>query len=345
MRRNIEEYMITGKIKAIDPNAGVLKSNDGNIYLVPGLQGRIFCSVGDMLIHKLDFDLAANPTDDFNNIGGNSLWPAPEGGAFAYNYPDGEWTVQDGINKVCPTLGMLSENAGVMTKNITVRNAKGIDVELEYKREVQTNDISAICAKFGVKGVSYVSKDTFTALKEYSAEDVLLNAWTLEQFPGADGITAFGEFENCGAEACDIINDDFYGDPLARITFADKRFEFALGGENRLQIGFKKKCNPKFIGAYDNTRGVLIIRQTSVMDGKYINIADNEQKTGPFSTEDVYSIFNGGTELNFYELETIAPMIEVNGKLSHSCVESTTSIFCGDEKNLMAVLRHFRDIY
>ncbi len=336
--------MIAEKIKSIDPGAGILKSNDGNIYLAPGLQGRIFCSVGDMLIHKLDFELAANPADGFNNIGGNSFWPAPEGGIYAYNYPNGEWTVQDGINKVCPRLAMTSDTAGVVTKNITMRNAKGIDVELEYKREVRTNDISGITSKFGVKGVSYISKDTFTPLQEYSTNDVLLNAWTLEQFPGAEGITAFGEFACAEAEAKDIVNDDFYGDPLARITFGDRRFEFALGGENRLQIGFKKRCRPKFIGAYDKARGVLIIRQTEIMNcGRYINIADNDQKNGPFSTEDVYSIFNGGAELNFYELETIAPMIEVNGKLSHSLVESTTSIFCGDEKNLLAVLQQFRN--
>ena len=187
--------MLTEKIRKVDVNVKGLRSADGTVYLSPGLQGRIFCSIGDTLIHKLDFAMAANPSDDFNNIGGNSLWPAPEGGAYAFNYPHGEWTVQDGINKVCPELTMLSATDAVMVKNIALVNAKGINVELEYRREVHANDISALARSCLVKGVSYTATDTFTARNDYPVKDVLLNAWTLEQFPGAEGIVAFGKFD------------------------------------------------------------------------------------------------------------------------------------------------------
>ena len=136
--------MLTEKIRQVDMNVKGLKSADGTVYLSPGLQGRIFCSIGDTLIHKLDFAMAAEPSDEFNNIGGNSLWPAPEGGAFAFNYPHGEWTVQDGINKACPELTVLSERDAVMVKKIALINAKGINVELEYRREVHVNDSAAL---------------------------------------------------------------------------------------------------------------------------------------------------------------------------------------------------------
>ena len=113
--------MIQEKLKTVDPAICGLASTDGTVWLSPGLQGRIFCSIGEELTHKLDFELAAHPTDGFNNIGGNSFWPGPEGGAFAYNYPHGEWTVQDGINKVRPSLTVESAAAGVMVKNITMQ--------------------------------------------------------------------------------------------------------------------------------------------------------------------------------------------------------------------------------
>ena len=327
--------MLTEKIRKVDVNVKGLRSADGTVYLSPGLQGRIFCSIGDTLIHKLDFAMAANPSDDFNNIGGNSLWPAPEGGAYAFNYPHGEWTVQDGINKVCPELTMLSATDAVMVKNIALVNAKGINVELEYRRKVHANDISALARSCLVKGVSYTATDTFTARNDYPVKDVLLNAWTLEQFPGAEGIVAFGKFD-C-TDASKVVNDDFYGDPLSRISFSGNLFLFRLGGPDRLQIGIRRECRPELIGAYDPAREILIIRKTKPRAGKYINIADNEQKNGPFSTEDLFSVFNGAS-LNFFELETIGPMIEKDGRFDHSTVVSDTFIFKGPKENLAELL-------
>ena len=124
---------------------------------------------------------------------------------------------------------------------------------------------------------------------------------------------------------------------MSRITFADHLFVFRLGGPDRLQIGVKKDCRPVLIGAYDPARGILIIRKTKIKEGRYINIADNDQKNGPFSTEDIFSIFNGAT-LNFFELETIAPMIEKDGRFDHSTVVSDTFIFKGPKENLAELL-------
>ena len=92
------------------------------------------------------------------------------------------------------------------------------------------------------------------------------------------------------------------------------------------------------IGAYDAARNMLIIRKTAIMDGVYINIADNEQKNGAYSTEDVYSIFNGSQELNFFELETIAPMTVRNGKLIRSVLNARTFIYRGRPEQLRALL-------
>lgn len=329
--------VLTEKIKAIDPGLKALGSADGTIFLSPGMQGRIYCAVEDELVSKLDFPLAANPTPDFNNIGGNSLWPAPEGGAYAYNYPHGEWTVQDGINKVKAEVESCTETACVMKKHISLLNAKGVNVELDVRRETRVIPLPASAAGLGLKGTAYISSDSFTPTEEYSTKDVLLNAWTLEQFPGPEGVIGFGKYGKKGASAKEIINDDFYGDPLSRITFTDELFLFALGGEDRLQIGVKKDCQPELIGSWDPKRNILIIRKTAIEEGQYVNIADNDQKNGPFSTEDIFSIFNGAT-LGFYELETIAPMIVKDGKFVSSTVTSETYIYKGSASSIAALL-------
>ena len=117
--------VIAEKIRRIDPGVRALESGDGTIFLSPGMQGRIFCAVGDELISKLDFPLAAHPTEDFNNIGGNSLWPAPEGGPYAFNYPHGEWTVQDGINKVKAEVELYARNSRLNAERKMKLHTKG----------------------------------------------------------------------------------------------------------------------------------------------------------------------------------------------------------------------------
>ena len=83
-------------LKQIDPQILQLRSADGAVLVSKHLQGRIFAEIEGELIHNFVPELAAHPSpDEFNNLGGNSLWPAPEGGDFAYNYPTGgNWTVQ-----------------------------------------------------------------------------------------------------------------------------------------------------------------------------------------------------------------------------------------------------------
>ena len=153
--------MLTEQIRKVDVNVRGLKSTDGTVYLSPGLQGRIFCSIGDTLIHKLDFAMAADPSDDFNNIGGNSLWPAPEGGPFAFNYPHGEWTVQDGINKVCPELAVLSDtDASAGTGKTSGNTEKRTYVLNENTKKFHTPECS------GVKDIKEGNKKTFTGSRE-----------------------------------------------------------------------------------------------------------------------------------------------------------------------------------
>jgi len=147
--------------------------------------------------------------------------------------------------------------------------------------------------------------------------------------PGAEGVVAFGKVDRPE----EAINFDFYGDPRARITYSGRFFAFALGGEDRHQIGIAVANNPECIGALDPGRRLLILRESPKQAGTYFNIADNDQPNGPFSAADLYSIFNGG-DLNFFELETIAPMQIDKGVVAPSSLVSRTSILRGETESL-----------
>ena len=333
-------------VRGFDPACGELKGQDGSVYLTTALQGRIFAELNGELIHKLDGALAASPSPtEFNNIGGNSLWPAPEGGEFAFNYPPNSdaWYVQPGINTVRPEL-LADGSAGSMAcrKKIGLVNRRGSRLEVTCERRVELTDSGAVSAAFGVEALGYRSVDTLTLARPCTPEVAVIAAWTLEQITGAEGITAFGSIS--GGTASEAVNLDYYGDPLPRLNFHGDEFTFILGGTDRLQIGLDAKFRPRLIGAWDPARQLLTIRTTpTVAEGRYINIADNAQPAGVYSARDQYSIFNGGP-LNFFELETIAPVqFDSAGQVTGSRLESVTIFHRGAAGSIRRLLReHYR---
>ena len=323
------------RLEKIDPQLIRIPCGDGNILISNTLQGRIMAEIKGELIHRFEADLAENPDpDNFNNLGGNSLWPAPEGGDFAFNYPpNGDWYVQSGINKSQTAVIEKGEDFIVIGKEFELLNRKGNTLKVTLRRRV----MCAVSGKYGVEALRYRTFETLTLAEPCPLDKGVISAWSLEQLPGAAGITGFGR---CAKGAESGINTDFYGDPLVRMSFKGEWFRFDLGGPNRLQIGISSTAEPEFIGSFDPSRGVAVLRRTPARnDGKYINFADNDQKNGAFSAADQFSIFNGSEELDFHELETLAPMtLDGNGAVTGSELESDTLILMGENEKIIEIL-------
>lgn len=314
-------------LRAHDRGSAELDCGDGSLLVCPGLQGRIFCRLGDELAHRLDPEVLSAPSpNEFNNLGGNSLWPAPEGGAFAFNYLPGSdrWLVQKGIGETPADIVHRDAGRVVVEKRIDLNNRKGVRIDVIYRRTVSVPGAERPSEGYDVAGLTYRTEDTFEPIGLYSINEVLLAPWSLEQFPGAEGVTAFCKVR----EPEQAINYDFYGQPEGRISYGGGFFTFVLGGENRHQIGVRTASAPEFIGALDSNRSMLIVRRTAPQDGVYFNIADNDQPGGPYSAGDLFSIFNGG-ELNFFELETIGAMQVADGCIAASTLVSETTILKG----------------
>ncbi len=332
------------KLKAVDPEILTMRSGDGNILVSNKLQGRIFAEIDDVLMHQFLADLAADPDPEaFNNLGGNSLWPGPEGGDFAFNYPpNGSWYVQKGINQVPTATEVFDLRQITVVKDIELLNRRGNTVKLRFRRSVTplaAEDFPAGKA-LGLKYTGYHSVDELIPLEKYHSSEAIWCAWSLEQFPGAEGISGFGRCRN-GAQNC--ANSDFYGDPGSRLQYDGDIFKFELGGPKRLQIGIKASARPDMIGALDRGRKMLALRFTPERnDGRYINIADNDQPSGPYGAEDVFSIFNGSQELNFFELETIAPMnVDEDGFVLPGRLESLSIIATAELPALTACMEAY----
>jgi hypothetical protein len=323
-------------LRAYDTRLVELKCGKGSVLIPPSLSGRIFCQYDGELIHRLDVAGMQNPSPtEYDNLGGNSLWPAPEGGLFAFNYPPDSdaWMVQNGIAKAVPRITLVDANYAKVEKRIALTNRKGVCVDVDYRRVVSVPDRLLVPEGYDLDGLCYLTDDIFEPRGEYGMEDVLIAPWSLEQFPGAEGIVSFCKL----AIPEDALNCDFYGDPGQRITWQPEGFTFRLGGAARHQIGVRVQGRPEFIGALDTRRSMLILRKCQVQEGVYFNIADNEQAAGPFSTADLYSIFNGG-ELGFFELETIGAMHMREGCMAKSVLSSQTLILKGSQAELLRYL-------
>jgi hypothetical protein len=322
-------------IHAIDSTAVIFETVCGRVIVAPGLQGRVICELENEMIHRFDRDIACNPVPgEFNNVGGNSLWPAPEGGEFGFNYhPEtDEWYVQASINEQPAEIVHHFESEVMIARTIDLVARRGDIFKMRWSRVVEPLEVNN-SAESGVNAVGYRTLDAFEPMEDYAADTTPVAAWSLEQFPLGAGAIAFGRTEK---KAAGSVNTDFYGDPEPRLAYSDEFFVFKLGGNERLQIGVKSVSEPQLIGSFDPDKLLLIIRRTDTQDGRYVNIADNDQPDGPFSAADMYSVFNGGDELAFYELETIAPMQVKDGLFKGSFLPSETIIAKGGYENLSA---------
>lgn len=322
------------KLKAQDPDLAILEAGGAVVAVSPRFQGRVFAALDGGLVHRLAGELLTAPAGNgFQNIGGNSLWPAPEGGPLAFNYPPGggAWYVQDGIAETPAHATRRGDRDVTVEKAITLVNRAGTSAGITFRRTIRLLPNPRVAA--GVAVLHYGTRDELIPRSPLSPETFLLAAWSLEQFAGGDGVTAFVDADDPAA----ALNVDFYGKPAPPPRVDGHRVWLTLGGKPRWQVGLRVAAGPRRIGALDPAAGQLVIRRTPKQAGRYFNIADNDQPRGPWSAADLYSVFNGG-ELGFYELETIAPLTLAGGTVGPSRLESETWIYRGPEAALRALL-------
>lgn len=311
-------------------------SENGKIRLDARLQGRIFAWLDGMLLQRFDAKCAKNPDpQEFNNIGGNFLWPAPEGGPLGFNYPDGEWTVQPGVNTAASEL--LPGEYPACVRTVRLRNRGGASTAVEFRREIRPLFSSGSARKYGLRFTGYRELDSLTFSEPHPVSRAVIAAWSLEQFRASPGLVLFGK---AASEADGALNCSYYGDPGDAVRCRGRVFQFRPNGKNRHQIGLRASSRPELIGAFDPSRELLILRTCGAGSGKRINIADNDQPDGVFSAEDQYSIFSGGP-IGTFELETIAPMsLDEGGFAVGSSMTAESRFFRGSVPALDALLEY-----
>lgn len=293
--------------------------------LCPDMGGRVFAEVCGLSTHRIDLECVARPNRPFNNFGGGSFWPAPEGGKFAFNYRGNEWYVQDCINRQPFDVVSRTEEGALLQKRITLVNREGNAVETIMKRELKLfRPLPSFLKGNIIRGfLSYQTVDSFEVLNAIAPEHALIASWTLEQFEATESTISFCPVENPQT----AINFDFYDHPGPRISYFKRGITYKTDGRCKGQIGIKKQAQAPFIAFYDVSRNLVCTRENrSAGDMQYFNMADNDQPRGPFSATDNYSIFNSDTETHALELELISGARIENGLVKGSELVSVTTL-------------------
>ncbi|MDD2706600.1 MAG: hypothetical protein PHV34_01220 [Verrucomicrobiae bacterium] len=316
----------------------VLQTEQGRLAVCPDMGGRVFAELAGQSLHRLHLDTVRDPTQAFNNFGGSNFWPAPEGGAFGFNYKDGQWYVQPAINQQPFEVRKRDSSRVFIEKRVCLANCRGKAVEALMSRETEIAPLAPILKGVRLKAaIACQTTDTFSVLKEVSADDALLASWNLEQFDTTEHTLSFCAVAN----PREAINFDFYQHPGEKISWLEKGFTYRTDGRRKGQIGIRKAAKPSFIGFCNLSRNLLVIKENrSNLDGLFFNIADNEQSQGPYSAADVYSIFTSDPDMKAFELETIAPLRVEDGKLKSSeLVSITTHAFFEETADMEAFLK------
>jgi len=294
------------------------------MVIAPDLGGRVFCELDRISLHRLDIDAVMSPSAvDFNNYGGNNLWPAPEGGRFGFNYDGDRWRVQDTINLGAFTLEKKDDQGATAVKSAKLVNRAGTNVDIVMRRILTLSAPSALLTSVNPKTVfAYCVDDSMEVRGEVSNEDALIACWSLEQFPAGGGTVAFARVD----EPQKALNIDYYEDPAGRITFGKRGLVYKTDGLSTGQIGIKAEAGADLIGFVDYDKKIAAVKRiVEPSPGTYFNIADNDQPNGSYSAADSYSIYNSDPEGGFFEIETIGAAQIKDGRLTGSRLVSETT--------------------
>ncbi len=309
----------------------------GVCALCPDMGGRVFGELNGLALHRIDLAAVRAPNRPFNNFGGGNFWPAPEGGPFGFNYCGNEWFVQACINNQPFQIQTADARSACLQKKITLLNRAGCAVPVEMRRAFRIEEkLPDELQQYELAGfLAYQTEDSFAVLEDVGADKALLASWTLEQFDANERTISFGVVENPEL----ALNFDFYEHPGGLIAYHKHGFTYQTNGRRKGQIGIRRAAAARRLGFYDESRRLVCLRENcAVRDGVYFNIADNDQKAGPYAAADNYSIFNSDPDMAAFELETIGPAILEGGLLKGSELVSRTIFVMFRE---VAALRDF----
>jgi len=312
-------------------------SGDGQVAVLPKLQGRIMTSTAEgmagLSFGWINRELVASGqiAEHINVYGGEDrFWIGPEGGQFSIFFKEGvpfdleHWFTPAPIDTEPFELVSQSKNRAILKKDMQLENYSRTVFDLRVDREVrvleqyEAGNWLGISPGKTVKMVAFEStnKITNTGTKAWEKESGLLSIWILGMFNPSPATTVVVPF-NAGPESelGPTVNDAYFGKvPADRLVVRDGVLFFSGDGQYRSKIGLSPQRAKPILGSYDAVNKVLtIVQYNKPADAAdYVNSMWKLQDE-PYKGDVVNSYNDGPPEPGakplgpFYELETSSP--------------------------------------
>jgi len=346
------------------------------IAICPQWQGRVMTSTsGDLAgpsfgwINR-EFITAGKPSAAFNNYGGEDrFWLAPEGGPFSLWFATGSeqtlpnWFTPKDLNEGAFEVTPQDRSTYRMQRNAKFTNFAKASFDLEVTREIRLLptvqfaeqidglDSATVRSAKGLRMVGFASSNTITnrgsAMKRDSG---LVSLWILGQFPAGDQTVIVVPYRaGDEKELGPVVNANYFGDvPADRLKVTPTAILFRGDGKYRAKLGTSAKRAKPIAGSIDFRTGVLtLVHFTMPADptaALYLNNTWKAKQDKPYAG-DAFNSYNDGPPEpgapalgGFYELETLAPAVELANGKSSTHVHSTFH-FQGDIAALAPVAK------
>lgn len=155
----------------------VIGSPENGIIVGLDIEGRLFTVLNGQVLSRVVPSAILNHSNknNYQNPGGDALWPAPEGACFGYEYGTGKWRVPPAITGAVWEVEQ-SINKTVIRAEIDLVNNLQIGIPCEFERHIE----------FECRGKSQIQHVTelirYIGVKKLDMDEFRLAPWSLCQF-------------------------------------------------------------------------------------------------------------------------------------------------------------------
>ena len=156
----------------------VTGSPENGVIAALDLEGRLFTVVNGRVLNRVVPSAIVNRTNRnaYLNPGGDTLWPAPEGSCFGYEYGTGKWRVPSAITGAVWEVVDQSENRSVIRAEIDLVNNCQLGIPCEFERHIEVEQRGDGLVQNVTELIRYIGVRTL------AKSEFRLAPWSLCQF-------------------------------------------------------------------------------------------------------------------------------------------------------------------
>ena len=207
----------------------VVGTKEHGVIIALDLEGRFFTVINDQVISKVNPSAIGTRSnkDQFQNPGGDALWPAPEGTRLGYEYATGNWRVPPSVTGAVWEVISQSVNECTVRAEIDLVNNIQTGIPCEFERHIRIEKKEKTLRQEVKEIIRYMGKKTIHQT-EFS-----LAPWSLCQFDSSETGSVYLPVPPAKDDIWDMYGPSdqqrsIQGDVCVVRTKTQERFQLAL---------------------------------------------------------------------------------------------------------------------